>query len=196
MKPVFLTLMIVLISTQLFAQDDDNDATGKRPNPPCSDCGEQAFFSVRLGNQLPKLYRFNPVAAIAVGKNKNSYTEEIGLKYTQSTFIKNAQNFEYKTISLPVLIQRNINPYISIGGGAEANYLLSAKIDTKAVNKADTKQFGFGVFADAEVGFQNRGPRLGISYTHRINSGVINSSNYGFLDLTLRVQIWDKKKVK
>lgn len=194
MKHVFLTLMIVLIATQLFAQDD-NDGIGKRPNPPCSTC-DQLFMRLLGGNQVSRPYRTNPIALIGVGKNKNSYTQEIGLKYTQSTFIKNAQNFEYKTISLPVLIQRNINPYISIGGGAEANYLLSAKINTKAVSKVDTKQFGFGVFADAEVGFQNRGPRLGISYTHRINSGVVNSSNYGFLDLTLRVQIWDKKKVK
>lgn len=194
MKHVFLTLMIVLIATQLFAQDD-TDAIGKRPNPPCSTC-DQLFLKILLGNQVSRPYRTNPIALIGVGKNKNSYTQEIGLKYTQSTFIKNTQNFEYKTISLPVLIQRNINPYISIGGGAEANYLLSAKINTKAVSKVDTKQFGVGIFADAEVGFQNRGPRLGISYTHRINSGVVNSSNYGFLDLTLRVQIWDKKKVK
>lgn len=181
----------IFISINSFAQDD---LTG-RPNPGCTDCSMR-FILISGGVQSPPPRSLNPIATIYIGQNKNKYSRFIGLKYSQTAFVKNNNDFEYKTISLPIIVQANLNPYISIGGGVEGNYLLSAKINTKALNKQETKQTGFGLIADAEFGFPNRGPRLGVSYTRRFNTGEINNAKYGYIDLTLRVQIWDKKKIK
>lgn len=188
MKTILFTLATLFITVKSIGQ-------GRRPNPPCTDCGA-LIISGSGGGQIPPTKNFNPIFALFIGQNKNNYSQFIGLKYNQTAFLKDTRTYEYKTISLPILIQANLNPYISIGGGVEGNYLLGAKINERIINKNETKQTGLGLIADAEFGFPNRGPRLGVSYTRRFNSGVVNTSNYGFLDLTLRVQIWNKKKNK
>jgi hypothetical protein len=137
-----------------------------------------ANYRFRLGYQLR--VRSSIAWSGAIGYSQESFNDD-ALK----------SDFVYNRLTVPFLISYAPSALIHIGVGAEYEYLLNAKINSRPItlsNNANFERHGVGILADANFGWSNKSPRLGVRYTYKIGASQ-KGHDYGFSEVYLRIPI-------
>jgi hypothetical protein len=130
---------------------------------------------------------------IGYGSIKNGFGKSISVGYKKQVFndVTLKADYEYQRLVLPVTISYAPSPIVHIGLGAEYQYLVNAKVNNRPItlnNNTNFERHGLGVLADANFGWSDKSPRLGVRYTYKFGASQKNH-DYGFSELYVRIPI-------